>query len=257
MLAVVVVEAAAIALLALLVAGLLRSHGDILRALHELGASLDPDDHARSGVRPAAGPVPVPLRSGGLAPPSGTAVAHDVVGTRLDGSAVAVGVGGTAHDTVLAFLSTGCSTCEPFWSAFRAGVSLPGDARLVVVVQSEESESRLRELAGDAVDVVLSSAAWDAYGVPGSPHFVHVDGPAAQVVGEGTASTWPQVADLLGQAAADRAVSGRRTDRDDTDRDDTDRDNATRVDAELLAAGIGAGHPSLYAPPDDDGRHGR
>jgi hypothetical protein len=33
----VVVEAVAIALLALLVAGLLRSHAEILRSLHELG----------------------------------------------------------------------------------------------------------------------------------------------------------------------------------------------------------------------------
>ena len=31
-----------LALLALLVAGLLRSHAEILRALHELGANLDP-----------------------------------------------------------------------------------------------------------------------------------------------------------------------------------------------------------------------
>ncbi|MDQ4098675.1 MAG: hypothetical protein M3144_12510, partial [Actinomycetota bacterium] len=39
------------------------------------------------------------------------------------------------------------------------------------------------------------------------------------------------------------------------DRTDHDPDRRDRVDAELLAAGIGPGHPSLYAdgPPEPDG----
>ena len=39
----VTIEAVVIVLLAVLVAGLLRSHADILRALHELGVSESPD----------------------------------------------------------------------------------------------------------------------------------------------------------------------------------------------------------------------
>ncbi len=42
MTALVVVEAVAIALLSLLVAGLLRSHAEILRSLHDFGVDLDP-----------------------------------------------------------------------------------------------------------------------------------------------------------------------------------------------------------------------
>jgi hypothetical protein len=79
------------------------------------------------------------------------------------------------------------------------------------------------------VDVVMSSAAWDDYAVPGSPYFVHVED--GLVVGEGSGTEWSQVADLLSDALAER-------------------DSADRVDAELEAAGIGPGHPSLR--PGDD-----
>jgi hypothetical protein len=247
MLAAVVAEGVAVALLGLLVAGLLRSHAEILRALHDLGAGLDPD-----APSPLPGQTTLALRPAAISAPSGDAAAHDVVGARLDGTAVAVGVAGTRHDTLLAFLSSGCGTCQPFWTAFRQGAQVPGSARLVVVTQSEESESKLRQLAGPDLDVVLSSAAWEQYGVPGSPHFVYVDGPAGRVVGEGTGSSWEQVADLLGQASADRRHRLGRSDAGSVSdpRDNAGRDNAARVDAELASAGIGPGHASLYGPPD-------
>jgi hypothetical protein len=44
MLALVIGEGAVLLFLALLVAGLLRSHAEILRALHDLGASVEPAD---------------------------------------------------------------------------------------------------------------------------------------------------------------------------------------------------------------------
>ena len=52
---VVVVEAAVIAVLALLVMGLLRSHAEILKRLHELGAGLDA---SAPTAAPAGGPRP-------------------------------------------------------------------------------------------------------------------------------------------------------------------------------------------------------
>lgn len=64
MLAIVIGEGAAIVLLALLVAGLLRSHAEILRRLHQLGAGILPDATAgdRRGVsapaRPQGAPAP-------------------------------------------------------------------------------------------------------------------------------------------------------------------------------------------------------
>src|SRR5206468_11279377 len=54
MLAVVIAEAAAIFLLGLLVAGLLRSHAEILRALHDLGAAADPDAPRPAGAQAAS-----------------------------------------------------------------------------------------------------------------------------------------------------------------------------------------------------------
>lgn len=240
MLAAVIAEGVAVALLGLLVAGLLRSHADILRALHELGASLDPGRPEPGSAR--RGPQPI-----SLAPVPGAGPAHDLVGETLDGADAAVAVAGTRHDTLLAFLSTGCHTCQPFWTAFADGAAgLPEAARLVVVVQTEESESALRRLAAPGLTVVRCSAAWEAYQVPGSPHFVYVDGPRARVVGEGTASTWPQVLDLLGQARADAAARHQPA--------PDPRDNAERIDLELAAAGIGPGHPSLFTSPEPGAR---
>jgi hypothetical protein len=224
-LALVIAEGFAIALLGLLVAGLLRSHAEILRALHDLGADLDPESSGKvsSGTRVAS------LRT--------EDTAHDISGQRLDGSAAAVGVVGAQHDSVLAFLSTGCTTCQPFWAALREGGTAATNTRVVVIVQDEDSVSKLRQLAGPDLDVIASSRAWLDYGVPGSPHIVHVHGPTGRVVGEGTGHSWEQVMDLLTQG----------------NEGTPDRDNATRIDHELAAVGIGPDHPSLHAH-DPEGR---
>jgi hypothetical protein len=232
-LALVIAEGFAVALLGLLVAGLLRSHAVILRALHDLGADLDPHSDAHADRQVISGTRVPSLRS--------EDTAHDLSGQRLDGSAAAVGVVGARHDSVLAFLSTGCATCVPFWGALREGATAAGDTRVVVVVQDEDSVSKLRELAGPDLDVIASSRAWLDYGVPGSPHIVHVNGPTGRVVGEGTGHSWDQVMDLLTQGNG--ATAGGET---------QDRDNPTRIDHELAVVGIGPGHPSLHAhePPE-------
>ena len=231
MLALVIAEGFAVALLGVLVAGLLRSHAEILRALHDLGADLDPDRST---------PVIPATRVASLRAED---VAHDVVGQRLDGSAAAIGVVATPHDSVLAFLSSGCTTCHPFWDSLRAGASPIGDARVVVIVQEEDNRGRLRQLAGPDLDVIASSRAWSDYGVPGSPHIVQVHGPTGRVVGEGTGQTWEQVMDLLSHGDDARRRGPATAEPED------DRDNATRIDAELAAAGIGPGHSSLHDQP--------
>ena len=214
MTALVVVEAVAILLLGVLVAGLLRSHAEILRRLHALGAGLDED--ARAPAPLAATPV--------------DADAHDLVGVTPTDEAAAVSVVGTAHDTLLAFLSSGCSTCEGF---FREPATLPANTRLVVVTKSEadESISAIRAQAPAGIPVVMSTQAWGEYGVPGSPYFVLVDGPRGRVRGEGTATSWQQVANLMAQALADAKAGSERE---------------SRADVELLAAGVYPGDPSLY-----------
>jgi hypothetical protein len=226
MTALIVAEAAAILLLGLLVAGLLRSHAEILRRLHQLGVGLEEDSPT----------LPVPLVGGGRP-------ARDLSGVTPDDQSVSIAMVGVAHNTLLAFLSSGCSACADFWEALRLPerLSLPDHSRLVVVTKGPEQESvsAIGELAPPSAPTVMSGDAWNDYGVPGSPYFVYVDGPTGRVKGEGTARTWDQVRDLLAQALGDarRPVSsGRRT----------DAYREARADQELLAAGIYPGHPSLY-----------
>ncbi len=217
---VVAIQAVAIVLLGILVVGLLRSHAEILRKLHELGAGLDPDSTAAATTA-----VPAPVRRT-------ASTASDLSGTTPDDEAVRIGVVGARQSTLLAFLSSGCQTCGGFWETFAATdrQAVPGGARLAIVTKGPEaeSESRIGELAPAAFPVVMSTEAWLEYKVPATPYFVYVDGPSGRILGEGSAQTWDQVKSLWSQALADAAGGEARADR------------------ELLQAGIRPGHRSLY-----------
>lgn len=228
MTALVIVEAVAIALLAVLVAGLLRSHAEILRRLHELGVGME--ESPAPGRGPAVPRLPEPRVAG--------SPAADLVGRRLGGGTVQMALREGSHRTLLAFLSTGCASCAAFWEAFARAPELPGeDTRLVIVAKDldQESPSRLEELAPEEVPVVLSTQAWEDYRVPVTPYFVLVDASQGRVLGEGSAATWPQVRSLIEEAAADAEMAGRRR-----------GSREVRADRELLRAGIAPGHPSLY-----------
>jgi hypothetical protein len=219
----VTIETILLVLMLILVAGLLRSHAEILRRL-ETGAG---------SARPS-GPEITPIRDAG-------AQAFDLSGETPDRGSLGVVVGGAPTDTLIAFLSSGCLTCQGFWDAFRAGnAGLPDGVRVVIVTRdsSYESPSKIRELAPDGIPVIMSSAAYDDYQVPMSPYFVFVNGSSGTIAGEGTAQTWAQVLSLLRDAVSDAEHSGSSSGR------------FTRADGELLAAGIGAEHPSLYESDD-------
>ncbi len=293
MLAVVIAEGVAVLLLGVLVLGLLRSHALILKALHELGAGLELEKDAQSATPAAvsapAEPVALELETGVVAGtrPS-TSRARDLIGSSLDGQARGVGVGEGRH--LLAFLSSGCTVCQTFWEEFARGPQdVPGGADLVVICKGpeEESASTLRRLAGRDLPVLQSSAAWDVYGIPGSPYFIYVE--QGVITGEGSATTWPQVRDLMSQAVADTAearlaagrtgpgavgidageISAGEIDAGEIDAGEIGageigagdlalapgehRDSLPRMDRELLGAGIYPGHPSLYEPADPPG----
>lgn len=228
MTATVVALGVAVLLLSVLVAGLLRSHAEILRALHELGAGLELDK---------TGPVPVTIdgiSAPRRTPPTDTPTT--LTGETVDGDVLALSLLG--QDTLVAFLSSGCTTCQQFWKAFRGDVrDVPGGARLVVVTRGpdEESPSALRDRQPATVPVLMSDTTWDAFDVPGAPYFAYIDG-TGRVVGEGSGATWPQVVDLLSQSRADAAsrVKGSGAVRENRD------------EQFLADAGIEAGHPSLY-----------
>jgi hypothetical protein len=222
MTALVAVETLLLALLALLVAGLLRSHAEILRRLAALGAGDEESAFEPGLARPRAD----------------TPAAHDLAGATLAGEVRTVSVAGEGG-TLLAFLTSGCSICHEFWTAFADGRPLPGGARLVVVTKDahEERPRRLARLAPPGVTVLLSSQAWEDYRVPVAPYFVHVAG--GRVLGEGSAREWAQLRSLFGDAVEDAATSGRST-----------AERALRVEHDLRSAGIGPGDPSLYRLED-------
>jgi hypothetical protein len=108
----------------------------------------------------------------------------------------------------------------------------------------EESPATLADLADPRTTLVLSSAAWRDYGVPGSPYVVLVDGPSGEVKGEGTGGSWEQVANLLAQATGDLTYVAEGAGRVRKARRDAEVERD--VDAELLTAGIRPDDPSLY-----------
>ena len=237
MVVVVAVETVVLVLLAVLVAGLLRSHAEILRRLHQLGAGLEETSAVEAPLVLRPRSVRADASSTGSLGP-----AHDVGGAGLHDDAVIVPVIGVQHRTLLAFLSSGCLTCRTFWNTLDdpAAVDVVGDdVRVVIVAKdaSEESLTELRKLAPRDVPVVLASDVWRAYEVPGSPYFVMVDGPSRRVLGEGTGVSWDQVCTLMLQAAADGTTSG--------------DEREGRIDRELLAQGIEPGDESLYRTADE------
>jgi hypothetical protein len=217
-------ETLLLVLLLVLVAGLLRSHAEILRRL-------GPPDRDEEGL-------PEPARRAGVR------AARDLVGTTLSDDALKVGLGEGAPPTLIAFLTSGCTVCERFWADLRADhrpPEVPAGVRIVAVTKdpSHESPSRLRSLGPAVVPVLMSTAAWEEYGVPAAPYFVYVDG--GRVHGEGSAGDWRQIASLLRDAIDDHSSPGQlRTE---------------EIDRVLQAAGIGPGHPSLYPGGrfDEDG----
>ncbi len=251
MAALVAVETVVILLLVVLVAGLLRSHADILRALEELGVGLGDAGHGDDQAH-----------SPSVRRESGTSVGADITGTSPAGDALSFAMGGD-HDTLLAFLTSGCDTCRMFWHAFSDHeLDVPDGVRVVAVTAGpeDESTSRVAEVTAAArVPVVMSSAAWRNYEVPLSPYFVLVEAATGTVVGEGSASTWDQVVDLVARARADddarRSPAARVRDeaaRRHVEAAAHDRDREARNDEELLRAGIEPGDPRLHFPPVDD-----
>jgi hypothetical protein len=243
MTALIVALTVAVALLGVLVAGLLRANAEVVRAMHQMGVDLSPGS---PGSRPTA--VSLTARPTPGRPDAGDVI--DVAGTAPNGDAVSLALGGVRHDTLVAFLTSGCQTCRGFWDAFRHGPpDVPGGARLVVVTRGPDAESpgTIANLApGDRVPVVMSSEAWEHYDIPYAPYFVYISGPAGRVVGEGVAAGWEEVRTLVANAVADGTTADRPRSRADRARDRT-------VDLALEEAGIGPGDPRLHPTSIDGG----
>jgi hypothetical protein len=223
---VMIVEGVLLALAILFVVALLRSHAEILRRLTAI----------EEGV-PGGGRASGPGSTTGSASAAEVS-ARDIVGETLAGDTVKLAFGVGLPRTLLAFLSSGCAACGPLWDGLRDSATGPAGARVVVVTKGPEHESlvRLRSLAPARVEVVMSSAAWQDFEVPATPHFVLVGRDTRRVLGRGSATSWAQIGTLLADAEADSSLQLARS----------SPDRAARAEHALAAAGIKAGHPSLY-----------
>ncbi len=211
------------------IVALLRSHADILRRLTALeeGAA---DGALASPPEPAAPPV-----GGGE-----VITAAPISGSTLRGDSVTLSFGPGSPMTLIAFLTSGCTSCAPLWAGLHESPDLASLAQRVTVVTHDatrESPTRLERLAPSGTDVIMSSAAWADYAVPGSPHFVLTDG-AGGILGRGSALSWSQLETMVADARDDarRAAEPART----------TAERAQRSEGALASAGIGPGHPSLY-----------
>jgi hypothetical protein len=250
--ALVIVSTFVVLVLGILVAGLLRSHADILRSLHELGVGVGD---------PSAAPVaaaPVTLTTPAQSPALGAAPA--VAGVTPTGDARAIAVDNSDDLTLLAFLSSGCTGCAAFWDALQnpGRLPLPDHTRVVIVTKGPDREvpSEVRSRATGRVPVVMSTDAWVDYQVPGSPFFVLVDGATGRKVGQGVAGQVGQLAELVRRAEHDRSAAGGGRGRVEGALSGPAREAA--ADEVLAAAGILPGDPSLYPRTlEDVFPHGR
>ena len=229
MTAVVVIEAVVMVILLVLVAGLLRSHAEILRQLDRLGVGEDSSLPVSSPRPRTVGFEEAPMKT--------------VTGITPRGAERTITLDHGRSPTLLAFLSSGCASCRVFWTELGSGPEdpLPG-TRTVIFTKGADGESpdEVAGLAPDGVDTVMSSEVWDAFRVPLTPYFMLLD-PDARVIGEGSALTWEQLLGLLRQSAADTPhpaqldTSGR----------------ARFTDTRLAESGVEPGDPSLYENPLD------
>lgn len=263
MTALAIVLSAVVLLLSILVAGLLRSHADILKALHDLGVGVGDPANASglgdSGQHPS--PAPVPITMGPPLPPERNSTsAPDIAGVTPGGDALAVSVSGGDRLTLFAFLSSGCATCAGFWRELRHPdrLGLPARVRVVAVTKGPDMEipAEVASRASSGLPVVMSTGAWADYEVPGSPFFVLVDGASGRRIGEGVANHIHQIVDLVRRAEVDArpfattgaaATPGRAY---AAGLNGPARERAN--DRELEAAGILPGDPSLYPTSLDD-----
>ena len=223
------------------------------KRLHDLGAGLEPGPAGTP-----AGRQPQSARDFQVMPQMPSPPDREEFGRSADISgigpggqdAVSVRINEVEHDTIVAFLSSGCLTCQKFWDAFRKPrkLGLPAGTRLVVVTKGTEAESpsAVAELAPPGIPTVMSTQAFSDYDVPGSPYFVQVHGPSGKVRGEGTGPDWDQVSSLLSQATGDDDLISRLAGAQVV-KPNADAERESRIDRELFDAGVAPGDPSLFS----------
>jgi hypothetical protein len=233
MVALVSAETVLLVLLVVLVAGLLRSHAEIMR---RLGPAEDATDGPARRSDPAAA-MPA-ARDRDRDRERVSVRAPELAGVTPDGDAVKLAFEGAGTaPTLLAFLTSGCGTCAAFWETLGER-RLPAGVRTVIVTHGPDRErpAKLRSLGPAGIPIVMTSEAWADYEIPGAPYFVMVD---QAIRGEGVATTWRAVASLVSDAIEDQREA-------ESPGTGSGQRRAEHIDETFAAAGIGPDHPSLY-----------
>ena len=100
-------------------------------------------------------------------------------------------------DTLLAFLTTTCASCQPFWESLAEappGRELGIPLAVVLPSRSMEDEQAARRLTPPGAHLHMGSETWFDYGVGRATTFVLVRSPA------GGAPPWEQTGEVLGSA---------------------------------------------------------
>lgn len=233
--AVVIALGVVVFFLGMLVVGLLRANADILRRLESVGAGLEgssASSHDHGAITLTRKPE--------------TAVSHrTIAGVTPDGEPLVASLASGTDPTLVAFLSTTCSTCTPFWEGLESSVMHFGGHRHRVVIvtlgESEESPTRAQSMRRGSVDVIMSSDGWSSFEVPGAPYFALIEATTGQVVGEGSAMTFESLTEFLTDATNDQKW----------DLQNSAESEESRIDADLREAGILPGDPRLYPQKGD------
>ena len=219
----VAVETVVLVLLAVLVAGLLRSHAEILRRLHTLGAGFETDvSDGRSRRAPAARRCPAYCGARARARHRRRRAARRR-GARPDRRRRSPHAARVPLERLL-------DVPHLLGRVRRCGCAAPPRRRPHRGRHQRRAARRASARCATSRRRTCPSScratAWETYSVPGSPYFVLVDGASGSVRGEGTGATWPQVFSLITQATNDAAIA-------------LGDDLATdlRIDQELLATG--------------------
>lgn len=116
-------------------------------------------------------------------------------GVTPDGAETEIDAASGRH--LLAFLSGGCRPCRVFWRGLGEMRPELAGTSVVIVTPDPTTEPRrgIARLAPPGVPVVMSTAAWFAYGAGAAPWFaLVVDG---TVTASGNAPTWAALAELV------------------------------------------------------------
>jgi hypothetical protein len=111
-------------------------------------------------------------------------VPHDIDGVAPDGSPRIISIPAAADPFLLLFLSSSCQGCLDLWEGTEIlRAALPDRLRLVILTRGPDREDAgaLLELAVPGTEVIMSSQAYEDYGVGGPPFLV--------VVSEGVVKT--------------------------------------------------------------------